>query len=173
MLNQPPSTEQPPDKPAALPEQSWLAVMCGGADLLLPLNDAGEISPYSGCLPVPYTRGWFLGVANLRGQLQGVVDLGDFFGLRAPGDEITGGWLVALNARLEANCALRVDQLAGLRRNAELVAVEVSSDPDQAAGWPRFAGRCFRELEGSRIWQEIRLAELVVDGQFLDILEPT
>lgn len=151
-------------------ERSWLAVLCADAGLLLPLNDAGEISAYAGAVRVPHARPWFLGVANLRGQLQGVVDLGGFLGLRSPADELAGGWLVALNTRLEAHCALRVDQLAGLRHEAELLALDPGSDAE--TGRPRFAGRSFREAAGARIWQEIRLAELVVDGFFLDIVEP-
>lgn len=162
---------------AALPgqqrEHSWLAVTCADAGVLLPLHDAGEIAAYTGCIHVPHTRPWFLGVANLRGQLQGVVDLGGFLGLRPPSDAVSGGWIVALNARLEASCALRVDQLAGLRHDADLVAVEARGGAQPAFELPRFAGRCFRETAGSRIWQEIRLAELAGDGFFLDILEPT
>ncbi|WP_418319215.1 chemotaxis protein CheW [Piscinibacter sakaiensis] len=160
----------PAAPPGAASEQSWLAVTCADAGLLLPLNDAGEISAYAGAVRVPHVRPWFLGVANLRGQLQGVVDLGGFLGLRSPADELAGGWLVALNTRLEAHCALRVDQLAGLRHEAELLAVEPG--PDAEAGRPRFAGRSFREAAGARIWQEIRLSELAVDGFFLDIIEP-
>ena len=36
----------------------------GGAGLLLPLTEAGEIAPFQGCRPVPHTQPWFLG----RGQ---------------------------------------------------------------------------------------------------------
>ena len=51
---------------------AWLAVQAGGRDYLLPLNQAGEIFPWTGVQPVPYTQAWFLGIANLRGALMGV-----------------------------------------------------------------------------------------------------
>ncbi len=54
---------------------SWLAVESAGRRFLLPLGQSGEIFPWTGVQPVPYTQGWFLGVANLRGSLIGVVDL--------------------------------------------------------------------------------------------------
>ena len=63
---------------------SWLAVECAGLGLLFPLSTAGEIFPVSALLPVPHTRPWFMGVANLRGGLHGVVDLAAFLGLRPP-----------------------------------------------------------------------------------------
>jgi len=52
---------------------SWLAVEAGNAKYLFPLGHAGEIFPWTPPQPVPYTAPWFLGVANLRGGLFGVV----------------------------------------------------------------------------------------------------
>jgi twitching motility protein PilI len=149
---------------------AWLAVESGSTGLLLPLGDAGEIFPSHGCVAVPHTRPWFLGVANLRGQLHGVVDLGRFLGLApegapggAPADE---GWLVALNPRLEAQTALRVDRLAGLRRADQLAVVAPATAAVPAR--PGFAGALFRDPAG-RAWQEILLAELSADPHFLGI----
>ncbi|GAP34782.1 chemotaxis protein CheW [Piscinibacter sakaiensis] len=154
--------------------ESWLAVEAGGAGLLLPLADAGEIFPFRGALRVPHTRPWFLGVADLRGTLHGVTDLARFLGLPGPppgaaAATADAGWLVALNPRLESLAALRVDRLAGLRRADQLEAL----DPAPGAGArPAFAGALFREpaaAGGARPWQEIRLAALAADGHFVDI----
>ncbi|MEO8278054.1 MAG: chemotaxis protein CheW [Ideonella sp.] len=155
-----------------LRERSWLAVECSGCGLLLPLAEAGEISPFTSCIDVPHTRSWFLGVANLRGQLHGVVDLPGFLGLvPLAGAPPVAGWMIALNSRLEANCALRVDQLAGLRREDEMVAVDADAFAPQRPAMPRFAGLRYREVaDPVRIWQEISLAELASDAHFLDIL---
>ena len=35
---------------------AWLAVQAGEQDYLLPLNQAGEIFPWTGVQPVPYTQ---------------------------------------------------------------------------------------------------------------------
>ncbi len=144
---------------------SWLAVESGGQGLLLPLGQAGEIFPLAPLLPVPHTQPWFLGVANLRGRLHGVVDLAAFLGLRAAtGTEALReqARLVAFNPALETNCALLVDRLAGLRS-----AEQLRAEPDAAAR-PAFAGACLVDAAGRR-WQELQLAALAADEVFLRI----
>ena len=107
---------------------SWLAVEAGGAGFLIPLGEAGEIFALSEVLPLPHTRAWFCGVANLRGGLHGVVDLAAFLGLRdAPPADAAGresARLLALNPSLGALCALRVDRLPGC-------AAPISSSPSR------------------------------------------
>jgi twitching motility protein PilI len=145
---------------------AWLAVECAGRPLLFPLQQAGEIFDASAVLPVPHTRGWFAGVANLRGGLHGVVDLAAFLGLRERlGSEAPreGAHLVAFNPNLGLNCALIVDRLSGLRRAGELVA-----EPAEAGARPPFAGGRWRDGAG-RVWQEIELAALANDQGFLAI----
>jgi twitching motility protein PilI len=149
--------------------QSWLAVECGGLGLLVPLPTAGEIFSVGALVPVPHTQGWFMGVANLRGGLHGVVDLAAFLGLRAPLTIDTvreGSQLLAFNATHGAHCAVLVDRLAGLRSAAQLK--PEAADSAQSAARPPFAGACWRDEEG-RVWQEIDLAALARNEQFLAI----
>ena len=98
---------------------AWLAVDVSGSNYLFPLNHAGEIFPWTPVQSVPHARDWFLGVANLRGGLFGVVDLASFVAGRAPAMRSDAtraeSRLVALNAVLEVNCALLIDRLSGLR----------------------------------------------------------
>ena len=152
------------NEPAA---HAWLAVDCANQGLLLPLEQAGEIFNAGRIMAVPHTRPWFAGVANLRGGLHGVVDLAVFLGLRARGTQdhgADGARLVALNPSLGVNCALLVDRLAGLRHENDL-----SGQADEArAQRPAFAGVCWRDSAG-RNWQEIKLAALAADMQFLAI----
>ena len=68
--------------PAEAAAAAWLAVECAGRGLLFPLAGAGEIFAVGTVVSVPHTRPWFVGVANLRGMLHGVVDLAAFLGLR-------------------------------------------------------------------------------------------
>ena len=145
---------------------SWLAVECAGVGLLFPLPTAGEIFSVGTLLPVPHTQRWFMGVANLRGGLHGVVDLAAFLGLRQPIARESvreQARLLALNARFGANCAVLVDRLAGLRSAAQLRA----EAPDEQAR-PVFAGARWRD-EAGRSWQEIDLAALARNEQFLAI----
>jgi len=151
------------NEPAA---HAWLAVECAGQGMLLPLEQAGEIFNAGRILAVPHTRAWFAGVANLRGGLHGVVDLAVFLGLRARGahdQSAEGARLVALNPSLGVNSALLVDRLAGLRHASDL-----AERVDEAAQRPGFAGTRWLDKAG-RPWQEIKLAALAVDMQFLAI----
>jgi twitching motility protein PilI len=145
---------------------SWLALECAGHGLLVPLATAGEIFVVGRLLPVPHTRSWFLGVANLRGGLHGVVDLAAFLGLRPPlpVDAVREQTrLVAFNAALAAQCAVLVDRLAGLRSASQL-----SVDPAPGPQRPAFAGAVLRDGDGRR-WQEIDLAALARNERFLAI----
>jgi twitching motility protein PilI len=147
---------------------SWLAVECAGLGLLMPLPTAGEIFPLSALLPVPHTQAWFLGVANLRGGLHGVVDLAAFLGLRAPLSADANreqARFLALNPKQGAHCAVLIDRLAGLRSADQLKAVVNS--PAQAHQ-PAFALAHWADAEG-RIWQEFDLAALARNEQFLAI----
>ncbi|WP_374316556.1 chemotaxis protein CheW [Aquabacterium sp.] len=151
------------------PARSWLAVEIAGHGFLLPLDQSGEIFPATALQSVPHSQPWFLGVANLRGQLNGVVDLAGFLGLERQGARWLqesavrdAGRLVAINTTLHPNAALLVDRLAGLRHPAELQVGE--ADPNA----PHFVGRQLTDDKG-RTWYELDLAALAADEAFLKI----
>jgi twitching motility protein PilI len=148
-------------------QASWLAVESAGTRYLFPLAQSGEIFPFANAQVVPYTRPWFLGVANLRGGLYGVVDLSGFVKDGAPAMRSDAtraeSRLVALNATLEVNCALLIDRLAGLRN---LDAFASSSEPPP--GSPAYFGSGYTDAAGV-FWQELNLQALSQQPQFLSI----
>jgi twitching motility protein PilI len=90
---------------------SWLAVESGGSFYLLPLAQSGEIFPWVTVQPVPYTQGWFLGVANLRGGLHGVIDLAVFLGLEPSvqlRDASGRAWLATYQLEAQADGGWRI-----------------------------------------------------------------
>ena len=146
-------------------QRAWLAVEVAGTGFLFPLDQAGEIFPPAEILPLPHAQPWFLGVANLRGGLHGVVELGAFLGLREADSSATAardGGRLALNASLRALSALRIDRMAGLRRAPDLTEVPLSGP------LPAFAGRLWRDGAG-RLWQELDLVALASSEAFLSI----
>ena len=152
-------------KTEGLSVSSWLAVESAGQFYLLPLSHAGEIFPWSGVQPVPYTKKWFMGVANLRGALAGVIDLAAFLGASSARTEQAMGEtsLLALNAALDVNVALLVDRLAGLRSTEAFVTSEPPADDA-----PAFFGSTYLDSSGAR-WQELNLQALSQDSAFLSI----
>lgn len=148
------------------PGVSWLAVDCAGQGVLFPLKQAGEIFDVGSVMPVPHTQPWMVGVANLRGGLYAVIDLAGFLGLRAAppeGPAREQAHLVALNAALGMNCAVLVDRLEGLRHAADM-----QREPGDEGGRPSFAAARWTDASG-RVWQEIGLADLAGQQQFLGI----
>ena len=151
---------------------SWLAVEAGGSQYLLSLAQSGEIFPWTSIQSVPYTSPWFMGVANLRGGLFGVVDFARFVASTWPlgagavtrsEQALAETSLLSLNAALEVNSALLVDKLAGLRGADAFVSVE-----PQPAGTPDYFGKVFVDSQGQR-WQEINLQTLSQYSPFLSI----
>lgn len=146
---------------------SWLAVEASGQKYLFPMAQAGEIFSWVATQPVPYTQTWFLGVANLRGGLFGVVDLASYVsGQRAnlkTEFALKESRLIALNAALEVNCALLIDRLAGLRNQEAF-----SEFSEKAPGAPEYFGNQYMEQSG-QWWQEINLQLLAQQAHFLTI----
>ncbi len=146
---------------------SWLAVEASGKKYLFPMTQAGEIFPWVATQAVPYTQGWFLGVANLRGGLFGVVDLASYVSgqtARLKTEfELKESRLVALNSALEINCALLIDRLAGLR-NQDAFSNFSEKTPDA----PEYFGNQYIDQAGQS-WQEINLQVLAQQAHFLTI----
>lgn len=144
---------------------SWLAVESAGQCYLLPLGQADEIFPWTAVQPVPYTQSWFLGVANLRGRLVGVIDLAGLLGAALVRTEqaLADASLLGLNAALEVNAALLIDHLVGLRGSDAFVACE-----PPPANAPVFFGAIYLDSNGVR-WQELDLQLLSQNPAFLSI----
>jgi twitching motility protein PilI len=146
----------------------WLAVELGGRRCLFPLGQSGEIFPVASTHKVPYTQHWYMGVANLRGGLYGIVDIASFIS-GAPihrsfdGSVREQARLVALNSALEVNCALLIDRLGGLRGNADFVSREAAPE-----GSPAFMSAQFTDKAG-QTWMEFDLQALASTPEFLAI----
>ncbi|MFS2023106.1 chemotaxis protein CheW [Massilia sp. GER05] len=90
-----------------------LGVEIGGVRYLLDLVEAGEIVPLPPLAAVPLTQPWYLGLANVRGNLLGVVDLARYLDPEAA--PTPGTRLVTFGPALGFPCALLVAKVVGLR----------------------------------------------------------
>lgn len=126
---------------------------------LVDLTEAGEVLPVPAITPVPLTRPWFRGIANIRGNLYSVIDFPAFLG-RAPvvlGDRAR---LLLLGERFRLAAALLVDGSLGLRNPAQLEGA--GTEP---GAWSRGA---YRDREGRR-WNELDLPQLAQHPDFLSV----
>jgi twitching motility protein PilI len=149
---------------------TWLAIEAGGQKHLLPLVQSGEIFPWSAVQPVPYTKPWYLGVANLRGGLHGVIDLAGLLqagaarpALRAADRVSSESRLVSLHNALGHNAVLWIDRLLGLRNPGAFRSVA-----ERPADAPTFVTRLLIDESGQG-WQELDLQLLVNEPEFLAI----
>jgi twitching motility protein PilI len=130
-----------------------LGLGIGAARYLLDLAEVGEIVAPPPLTAVPLTQPWYLGLANVRGNLLGVIDLAAYLGLPAAADGGGGAPRLALFApRLGFNCALLADQVFGLRQ----------------AGAMERAGDTLRDAD-CNAWTPLSLAALVQEQRFLHV----
>ncbi len=149
-------------KTAAQVESSRLGLSSGSDRWLIRLADAGEVVALPPVVAVPLTKPWFLGVANIRGNLFSVVDFAKYLGREAP-PLSNQSRLVLFGPRAgELNAGLVVHRVVGLRNVAELAP---ASPPQDAPGW---YGQRWMDGDGNA-WQEIDLALLARDPAFLAV----
>ncbi len=138
---------------------SKLGMQVGEQNWLIDLAEAGEVMPVPPITPVPLTRAWFRGVANVRGNLYSVVDLAEFLGT---GVSLGGAQarLVLLGERFRSGAALLVDRSLGLRDPGQLQERQAADRP-----WTRAV---YSDAEGAE-WQELDVGRLVQHPDFIDV----
>ncbi|QGZ39669.1 twitching motility protein PilI [Pseudoduganella flava] len=138
-----------------------LAVLLGARHCLLDLTQVGEIVPHQAITPVPLTLPWYLGLANVRGGLTGVVDLAGYLG-DAPPPAGPEARLVTFAPGLGLPCALLAQRVLGLRRLAELRddGVDLAAPPWCAHHYVDDAGQP---------WVRLDLAQLAREPRFLHV----
>jgi len=154
------------NKTAAQVESSRLGLSAAGAQWLVRLADAGEVVPLPPLVSVPLTKPWFLGVANIRGNLYGVADFAGFLGHEAAPLHGAGGGsarLLLFGARAgDLRAGIAVPRVLGLRNVAEFAP---AVPPPDAPDW---FGQRWIDADGAA-WQEIDLNALAGDPGFLRV----
>ena len=140
-----------------------LGVQIAGRNWLVDMVDISEVLPLPALTAVPFTRPWFRGVANVRGNLYSVVDMAAYEHSgtaastgsgQASGDANNRVLLVA--ERFAFNVALLVDRVLGLR---------------DARTWSQSEadGRIeYRDEQGAS-WRKLDVRGLLEQAEFLQI----
>lgn len=138
-----------------------LGVQLGSRRCLLDLTQVGEIVPYQAVTPVPLAQDWFRGLANIRGNLVGVIDLARYLG-EAGTAPAPDSRLVTFAGHLGFNCAILAGRVLGLRKLDEMA----QGAPDSQL--PAWGSQQFQDRETQQ-WARLDLAELVRETRFLQI----
>ena len=138
-----------------------LGVLIGARHYLLDLTQVGEIVSHQAIATVPLTCDWYLGLANIRGNLTGIIDLARYRdeAAAAPGAEAR---IVTFAPALGLPCALLVTRVLGLRKLADMTAT-----PGDGAA-PDWLAQTFTDSD-AQVWQRLDLALLVREPRFLHV----
>ncbi|MFT5588420.1 MAG: twitching motility protein PilI [Bradyrhizobium sp.] len=136
-----------------------LGLQIGPEHCLLSLREAGEIVTVGTIAPVPLTHPWFLGLANVRGNLISVVDLAQLCGHGVTVIDKQAR-IIAFGSSLSFNGAVLVSRVMGLR--------DVAAMTLQSTGVGHEAVCFYRDAEGI-VWRQLDVSALIADPQFLQV----
>ena len=139
---------------------SRLGVTVGSKKLLINLNDVTEVIPVPPVQSVPLTQPWFLGVANIRGNLYNLTDFAQFIKLPAT-QKSANNRILLLSSDVTTQSALLISSLIGLR-NIDVMKVKSISSEDETS----FSKRAYEDAEGND-WFELDVETLVRDKDFI------
>jgi twitching motility protein PilI len=140
---------------------SKLGFQVGSDSWFVALHQVNEVIPVPPMVSVPLTHSWFRGVANVRGNLYGMVDLSAFQG----GDAISPGMerrVILVSDRLVGGSGLVVSRMLGLRNPEQFNAAP------KPANAPPWLANAFTDAGGTR-WLELDLPALVREPRFLEV----
>jgi len=149
------------EAPGTATEPTRLALRVGSENFLVEMGLAGEIVPLPDIAPVPWTKPWYRGLANVRGRLVGVIDLLHLMG-RDPLPEDQAQQLLVFGEGLSVNAAILITRAFGIRNLKDLEPLDAPASP---IGWERSR---YRDLEGMAL-TELDLRELATAPAFTAI----
>jgi len=143
------------------PMSTVLGVLVGEDRWLVHMNDLSEVLQMPKITPVPLTYSWFLGVANVQGNLYGIADLAAYFGgVHTTVEQKTR--ILLASPRFEVNSGLLVRRTLGIRNVTDFERVDDSVHSQMGV-----AG-IYKDRQGQR-WYELNLQDLVRDEDFLQV----
>lgn len=140
--------------------QQWNGVFfrLRGFEMVMPIDQVAEIVDMPPVSAIPGVKPWVIGLANMRGNLLPVVDLGQFIF----SDDVAAQGRLLVIRYLGAQVGLRVDAVYGMRhfwRDQVAGAVPGLPDPLQP-----YVHEAYHEQE--RIWAVFDADALAVEGEF-------
>jgi twitching motility protein PilI len=158
--------ESAPTLPAEIKGPSlWTGVGFRLSDLHLvtPIAHVVELMPYPVITPVPGTKSWIKGIANVRGTLLTIVDLAEFFG-KEPVFEDDEARMLVINVD-GLNAAVLVDEVLGLRHFDETEERQDTSNLDDPVV-PYLRGALLRD---NVLWGVFDMHALAASSSFMHV----
>lgn len=134
---------------------STLGLQVGQMRMLVDMADISEVLEMPRLTVVPLTKSWYRGVANVRGNIYGIVDMAAFLG---QGDTVQDAntRVLLLGQKFAFNAGLLVTRVLGLRN---------------ANAWQRSEQDgvvSYQDAEG-QTWTKLEIKQLLQQPEFLQI----
>jgi twitching motility protein PilI len=139
---------------------SRLGVIVGSKNVLINLSDVSEVLPTPPIQNVPLTQPWFLGVANIRGNLYNITDLAMFMGL-PPAPKSSNNRIILIKSEKTTQAAILIDSLVGLR-SIEAMKHKTKSTNNETF----FSENAYEDVDENE-WLELVVEALVQDKAFI------
>jgi len=134
---------------------STLGVQIGKEFWLVEMSDISEVLSLPALTKVPLTKPWYFGVANVRGNLYSIIDLGLFNGGAATPQEGQSRVLL-VGQKFAFNAGLLVSRVLGLRNSTDWQSIEQNGET------------CLQDGEG-QVWRKLDMIQLLQQPEFLQI----
>ena len=138
----------------------YLGMVIASKNVLVNMQDISETLPITELYPVPLVKSWFLGVANVRGVLYAVNDVGQML----VGDRTvlsSNTRILLVNDEISSHVAVLVERLLGIRKLENMR--RLTTDENTSF--------CMRpetyEDEEGEVWQVLDCAKLVHSKEFV------
>lgn len=140
---------------------SKLGVTINGFNWLIALDDISEVIPLPEITRVPQTQSWFMGMANVRGNLYALSDLASFLGYPATSVNANSRILL-VHQKFEMNAGLLVERLIGLRSSEDM---EKQDDIGEQAVW--YVNQ-YKD-SNNETWHEMDIGKLLDQHEFMQV----
>lgn len=153
----------------AVRHKTFLGIGVGAIRVLVDMQQVSEVLPVPDVYPAPNSRHWFLGTANVRGNLYAMSDFGAF--LREVGMDVGKNAenkknelrMLLLQPTVAAHTSLLIDRLIGLRSLENLK--RVANTDKKKKGIEKHEQLCFLdhdyEDEDGNLWKVLDCQALV------------
>jgi twitching motility protein PilI len=143
------------------PVSSVLGVLIGRDRWLVHMTDVSEVLQVPKITQVPLTRSWFLGMANVQGNLYGITDLAAYFGgTHTKVEQKTR--ILLVSPKFEVNSGLLVNRTLGIRNVSDFELIEDNNSTQLGVSG------IYKDSQGQH-WNELNLQDLVRDEEFLQV----
>ena len=138
----------------------YLGVIIAGKHILVNMQEISETLPLMEIYPVPLVKPWFLGVANVRGVLYAINDIGQLLsGLATTVSSSTR--VLLMSDEVTSHVAFLVEKLVGLRK---LEGMQKVSDTLEHAFCMRHD--VYEDQDGNQ-WMVLDCEKLVQSKEFI------